>query len=448
MHTSTPASPDWRPSGIAASESAANVRGHSSFATLLPIMAVVFVAYLVLGFAMPVLPLYVHQGLGFGAFVVGLVAGSQFAAALVSRMWAGQYADGRGAKNAVVTGLLVAAVSGALYLISLGFVHAPTASVAILLGGRALLGVAESFIITGALTLGLAIMGAENTGKVMSWVGTAMYGAFAVGAPIGTALYGAEGFPAIAIAATLIPLVTLLLVARLRRVAPTPHKRAALREVIGAVWVPGIALAISGVGFAAVTTFIALLFAQHGWTPLWLAFTALSVAFMVGRLLFGHLPDKMGGAKVALVCVLIEALGQALIWLAPSALFAFLGVTLTGLGYSLVYPGLGVEAIRRAPPQSRGLAMGAYTAFLDVSLGISSPVLGLIASRAGLSAVFLVSAIVVLVSAVIALWIVCRSRRDIESVTTTKTARAGVLFYPLNINTKTAGAMRLAGNRR
>ena len=56
------------------------------------------------------------------------------------------------------------------------------------------------------------------------------------------------------------------------------------------------------------------------------------------------------------------------------------GVTLTGLGYSLVYPGFGVEAFRHAPPQSRGLAMGAYTAFLDPSLGLASPALGLVAS--------------------------------------------------------------------
>jgi MFS family permease len=66
--------------------------------------------------------------------------------------------------------------------------------------------------------------------------------------------------------------------------------------------VPGVALAISGVGFAAVTTFVALLFAQRGWTPIWLAFSALSLAFMAGRLLFGHLPDRIVGAKVAFVC--------------------------------------------------------------------------------------------------------------------------------------------------
>jgi hypothetical protein len=31
---------------------------------------------------------------------------------------------------------------------------------------------------------------------------------------------------------------------------------------------------------------------------------------------FSHLADAIGGAKVALVCTLIEAIGQALIWLA------------------------------------------------------------------------------------------------------------------------------------
>jgi len=263
--------------------------------------------------------------------------------------------------------------------------------------------VAESFIITGALSWGLALMGQENTGKVMSWVGTALYAAFAVGAPAGTALYAGHGFVAIAIPTALIPLGPVPLIASLRPVAPTSQARPAFTRVIDAVWVPGLGLALSGVGFGAITTFITLLFAERGWSPAWLAFTALSIAFIVGRVVFGHLPDRIGGAKVALVCVLIEAVGQALIWLAPSSALALAGVTLTGLGYSLVYPGFGVEAIRRAPPQSRGLAMGTYTAFLDVALGFSGPALGLVASGTGLRAVFLASTVVVVCSAAVAM---------------------------------------------
>jgi len=147
----------------------------------------VLVAFLVVSLALPVLPLHVHQGLGLGTFVVGLV---------------------------------MAAASGLIYLLSLRLVDAPVTSVSILLAGRALLGGAESFVITGALSWGLALAGPQNTGKVIAWIGTAMYGAFALGAPFGVALYAVYGFTAIALATALAPLATLLVVlppARSRR---------------------------------------------------------------------------------------------------------------------------------------------------------------------------------------------------------------------------------------
>jgi MFS family permease len=126
------------------------------------------------------------------------------------------------------------------------------------------------------------------------------------------------------------------------------------------------------------------------------------MALVVSRLFFGQMPDKLGGAKVALACVFVEAAGLALIWFASSSAVAALGAALTGFGYALVYPGLGVEAVRRAPPQSRGVAMGAYTVFLDVALGLGGPALGILAGWKGLGSVFLVSAMVVLGAAGVA----------------------------------------------
>jgi predicted MFS family arabinose efflux permease len=91
-----------------------------------------------------------------------------------------------------------------------------------------------------------------------------------------------------------------------------------------------------------------------------------------------------------------------LLWFASGPAIAALGAAPTGFGYSLFYPGLGIEAMRRAPPQSRGLAMGTYTVFLDVALGFGSPLLGLIAGRAGLGTAFLVTAIIVACAAIVA----------------------------------------------
>src|SRR5262249_27921400 len=111
----------------------------------------------------------------------------------------------------------------------------------------------------------------------------------------------------------------------------------------------------------------------------------------------------------------IEAAGLALIWLAASRDLAAAGASLTGVGYALVYPGLGVEAVSRASGRDRGLAMGAYTSFLDLALGIGSPFLGLIAGWRGLGAVFLAGALVALGAAAIALRLLVATERTDEA---------------------------------
>ena len=380
-----------------------NAAAQISIARLLgPLMAVVLVAFVVIGLALPVLPLHVHQRLGFGTFIVGLVTGSQFAASLISRVWAGGYADRKGAKRGVVIGLAAAALSGVLYLASLGFLAAPAISVTILLVGRALLGAAESFILTGAVSWGLALVGTQASGKVIAWVGMAMFAALAAGAPLGTAIYAEGGFVAVTVATAVAPLLALALVVPMPSMAPHPSTGSGRRRVAGAVWLPGLGAALSSIGYGAILAFGSLLFAQRAWTPVWLAFTAYATALILARLFLGDLPDKLGGARIAIWFVVVEAAGLAIIWAAPSPLVAALGAVLTGCGYSLVFPGLGAEAVRRTSAERHGLAMGLYTACLDVALGVGTPALGLLAGWTGVGSVFLASALVVLGAAAIA----------------------------------------------
>ncbi|ENN89783.1 putative transmembrane protein [Rhizobium freirei PRF 81] len=368
----------------------------SVIAALTPIMAVVLVAFLVIGLGLPVLPLHVHQTLGFGTILVGCVTGSQFAASLFSRFWSGHTSDFHGPKVAVIVGLAGSSVAGVIYLLSLYAVPNPTISVIMLLVGRGVLGAAESFIITGATVWGLARVGATNAGKVIAWMGTAMFAAFAGGAPIGVAIYGRYGFAGTAAATALAPLVTLALVALLQGVTPERREHHGMLSVVGKIWMPGLGAAFSSIGFGVILSFATLLFTTHGWTPIWLAFTSYAGALIVARLVFGHLPDKIGGARVALACALIEVVGLACMGLASSVVLAAIGAALTGLGYALVFPALGADAVRRAPPQSRGMAMGAYTACLDLALGASGPLLGLVANHTGFSDAFLVSSFCVL----------------------------------------------------
>ena len=381
-----------------------SVSSTAVFVTLLPIMAAVLAGFLIIGLALPVLPLHVRNDLGYGTFVVGLVAGAQFAASLVSRVWAGAFSDKYGAKRGVITGLVAAAVSGLLYLLSLAFVSRPVVSVAILLTGRALLGGAESFIITGGVSWGLGLVDRGHAGKVIAWVGTAMFAAMALGGPFGTMMFTSYGFASIALVTTVLPLLVLLGLLRLPALAPHPHKaHGTLKSVLGSVWLPGLGAALASIGYCAILAFSSLFYAEQHWQPIWLAFTAFGAALILSRMIAGHLPDRFGGAKVALVFVLVQAAGLVLMWLARNAVIASAGAAIAGFGYSLVYPGLGVEAVRGASPENRGLAMGIYTAFLDVAMAIGSPALGWIAGQAGLGTVFIASALVVLSTAGIAI---------------------------------------------
>ena len=82
----------------------------------------------------------------------------------------------------------------------------------------------------------------------------------------------------------------------------------------------------------------------------------------------------------ALLC---ECSGLILLWLASAPAAAEAGAALTGLGFSLVFPALGVEAVQNIPAHDRGAALGVYTAFVDLSLGSSGPMAGVIVSALG-----------------------------------------------------------------
>ncbi len=91
-----------------------------------------------------------------------------------------------------------------------------------------------------------------------------MFAVLALGAPLGTALYAIGGFVAGAVATTLVPLITGLLVAPLPPVRPQGGARPAHIKVAGAVWMPGLGAAFSSVGFGAILAFGSLLFAERG----------------------------------------------------------------------------------------------------------------------------------------------------------------------------------------
>lgn len=372
------------------------VAPQSSMAITLQIVSIVFytfIAFLCIGLPIAVLPGYVHEQLGFSAIVAGLTIGSQYLATLLSRPMAGRMSDSVGTKRAIIYGLSGIVLSGVLTLLSTLLQGFPLLSLLILIAGRLLLGIAQGLIGVGTISWCMGQVGAEHTARSISWNGIASYGAIAIGAPLGVVMVQQLGFASLGTALSLLALAALLLIRNKPSVPVVRGERLPFLAVFGRIAPFGASLSLASIGYGTLTTFITLYYVNRGWTGAAYCLTVFGVCFILSRLLFISAISRFGGFTSAIACMCIETVGLVLLWLAPSTGYALIGAGLTGFGLSLVYPALGVEAIKQVPDSSRGAGLSAYAVFFDLALAIAGPLMGAVALNLGYAWIFFSAAV-------------------------------------------------------
>ncbi len=285
-------------------------------------------------------------------------------------------------------GLVLCSCAGIFLALSSSVEGERFVGLALIAIGRVCSGISESMVITAALSWGVGLAGAERAGRVMAWNGMALYGAIALGAPCGIAVMHLGGTGLLGGVAALMPAAAIAAICSLKSTCVEGGNRLDFLAVLAAVWRGGATLALQGVGFAAISSFVPLYFLKNGWQNPGFALSAFGGAFVLARVLFGSLPDRLGGYRVALGALAVESIGQLLMLFAPSGIVAVLGAAITGFGCSLVFPALGALIVRRMPLRDRALTIGLFTAFQDVSYFATGPIAGVVATRLGYSAVY------------------------------------------------------------
>jgi MFS family permease len=373
---------------------------------LVGIFGGLFTGYLGLSSVIPVLPGFVRSHLGADDLAVGFAITATALTALLTRPFAGRMADRHGHKHVMRIGALIVGGGALLYFLPLG--------VAGLVCVRLLLGTGEAALFTAGAVWTVSLAPHNRRGQLIGLYGVSMWGGISLGTLLGAAIerFGYSAVWGFSAAVPLIGLVLISLVPDQREPAPgsaasVPAERrtTAVGLIPRPVLLPGTALALAAAGYAGLASFVVLFLKSRGIGSGVLVLSEFSAVYAGTRLFIGHFPDKFGPRRVAAWSGIGEAAGLLVIAVAPNLPLALVGGLVMGVGFSLLHPSLALMVMNRTDPKQQGVALGAYTSFWDLGLGVWGPLTGTIATGLGYQAVFFTGACCAAVAAAFAFWI-------------------------------------------
>lgn len=366
---------------------------HPGIAASAGVFFAALLAFVAIGAALPVLPAYVRGPLGASDLAVGIVVGAFAITAVVCRPLAGRQADRHGRRVVLIAGALAMALGGALYLLS--------GSVPSLVAARLVVGAGEGAVYTAGATWAVDLAPEDRRGLALGLFGLAVWGGLSLGPVAGELLRANVGYDAVWALTAALPLAGAAIAARL----PEPARASVLGAPAPFAFFPrsarrpGIALALANIGYAALAGFVVLHLHARGIGGGATVFTAFAVAVFASRLILSRVPDRAGARRTATAAGLLEALGLTIIALAMSLPVALAGAVVVGVGFSMLFPSLALMVVGDVGDDRRGSALGAFTAFFDIGVGLGGPLAGATASLAGYPAVFFLAAAAALCAA-------------------------------------------------
>jgi MFS family permease len=358
------------------------------------VFSATLLGFLAIGAVLPVLPRYVTGPLGEGDVWVGVVTGAFAVTAVIGRPIGGRWADRRGRRRVVLAGLLLSSLAGLLYFLPWG--------VGGLLLARLVLGVGDGWVFTAGLAWTVDLAPQRRRGQAIAMYGLAIWGGLSLGPICGEAAYALGGFDAVWAFSAISPLLGALVALGVADRRPVSERREGGRLLPAAALRPGGALFLANVGYAALAGFIVLHLAELGVGHGAAVFTTFAAAVVFARLALAWLPDRVGPRTTAVAAALGQAAGLAVIASAGGLAMAVAGALVMGAGFSLLFPSLALLVVERVDESERGAAMGAFTSFFDLGVGVGAPLAGAVSALAGYPAAFAVAALCAALSALLA----------------------------------------------
>lgn len=346
-----------------------------------------------------VLPLYLVGTLKAGTDKVGLVITTFLLAAIIIRPFAGQWVSKGSQKKILIYSAVAFFVGTLLYPFA--------TNIWALLILRVFHGITFGIITTVKGTICAEIIPSSRRGEGLSFFSLAMSLAMVFGPYIGLKLANVNAYNISFVICMLISAVNVVLALFIRvpqeakeSVPSIEKSKFSWNDLFDKNAAPfALATFILACAYSGVSAFLALYAQSLGLIETASTFFIVYAVFiLVCRPFTGRWSDQFGTKIIIYPCLLIFAIGMLLLSQAHSSALILIAGALLGIGYGSVTPIFQTQTISSVEPHRVGIANSLFFNSMDAGMAIGAYVLGLVASGAGYSSIYLVGVALIVVA--------------------------------------------------
>jgi len=332
------------------------------------------------------------QELGGTTFASGLFLGFLTYASAASAPLTGAIADRIGRRRTLIIS------SSVILLCAIGY--GSTTSYRLMLALVVVHGVFWSGLLSASAAYLTSLLPERRRAEGISYWGLSSVGAIVVAPPIAFWIMQHGGWRWICLSCGILNILMGAIAWFLDRDGPTPTHQFTnppthqLRRslVEWRVLVLSITLFLYSFGYGAITSFSAMYADASGVSPKSLYLTCLAIVILLTRPLSGKLADRVGYRRVFMPCLVLIAVGLALLAAGSTRIWFVASAALFGVGFGTAYPVFVAYVMREVSAARRGAAFGAILAAFDTGIGTGSTTVGWLIQRFGFSTAFGVAA--------------------------------------------------------
>jgi len=263
-------------------------------------------------------------------------------------------------------------------------------------------GIGVGLFYTASVTLVANISPEARRGQSLSYFFLAFNIAFALAPSVGMFLIDTFSISMLFVVCAVLSFSALFFSTRLGRRKLDPPERASIQDeplFSGKALSPALINFFSHIVWGALTAFFPLYALHCGLSNSGLFFAVSATMLIAGRSLGAKIQDRYDRKKVILPCLIIFAGSMVVLAFSKTLPMFVLVAVLWGIGSAFLFPALVLLTLDLGG-SSRGMAMGTFTAFQDLGIGLGPVIMGVILRLTGYRGMFLSLALVGFISIV------------------------------------------------